>query len=145
MDKEPISIISNEFPRVAISLIESARESIDIIVFDWRFYNDDPANSVSQFNHAIYTAVKRGVSVRCLVNSESVIDNLKKMGCYAKCLYSKKLLHTKLLIVDKRRIILGSHNYTQQAFCSNHELSVGFVLDNCENNFIKYFNNLFGL
>ncbi len=145
MENNIIAIVSSEFPNVAIPLIESAVNSIDIIVFDWRFYKDDPANPVSQFNHAISTASKRGVSVRCLVNSENTAERLKNLGCWSKCLHSKKLLHTKLLIVDNRRIILGSHNYTQQAFCSNHELSVGFVLESADNNFIKYFNNLFGI
>lgn len=145
MDQEPLAILAKEFPEVVIPLIDSADFTIDIIVYDWRFYLNDPANPVSLFNTAIIRAVKRGVQVRCLVNNSTALDTLKNMGCWAKDLYSAKVLHTKLLIVDKRSIILGSHNYTQNAFSSNHECSVFFKLKREENAFVEYFNNLFGL
>ena len=145
MEYEPLPIISKQFPEVAIHLIDSALSSIDIVVFDWRFYKNDPANVVSQFNIAIAQAVRRGVAVRCLVQNDGVVDNLKKIGCWAKKLQSKRILHTKLLIVDKKSVIIGSHNYTQHAFTSNHEASILVHLSNEKNELVEYFNNLFGL
>lgn len=145
MDYEPLPIISKDFPKIAIQLIDSAVNSIDIVVFDWRFYKNDPANPVSLFNQAIYRACRRGVNVRCLVQNDGVVDNLKELGCYAKKLNSKRILHTKLLIVDNRRIIIGSHNYTQHAFSSNYEASIFVTLSSDKNGLVDYFNNLFGL
>lgn len=145
MQNEPIAIIAKQFPNVVIPLIDSALFNIDIIVYDWRFYINDPTNPVSLFNTAIRNAIKRGVQVRCLVNNPAIIDILKEMGCNVRQLYTGKILHTKLLIVDQNAIILGSHNYTQNAFSSNHECSVFFRLGSKENEFATYFNNLFGL
>lgn len=145
MEYEPLPIISKEFPQVAIRLIESAKESIDIVVFDWRFYKNDPANPVSLFNQAIARAARRGVYVRCLVQNDGVVDNLKILGCDARRITSKKILHTKLLVVDKLNIIIGSHNYTQHAFSSNHEASVLISMSARDNALVQYFNNLFGL
>ena len=145
MDYEPVPIISSDFPKVVIPLINSALFSIDVVVFDWRFYKNDPASAVSQFNIAIANAVKRGVVVRCLVQNASVMQNLKNLGCNAKQLQSKRILHTKLLIIDKKRIIIGSHNYTQHAFESNHEASIFVILASEQNQLVEYFNNLFGL
>lgn len=137
-------IVSKQFPDTVIPLIKNASHSIDVVVFDWRFYKNDPANIVSLFNVAIADAVRRGVKVRCIVNSEDVVANLKLIGCKAIKLPTKKILHTKLIIVDNVNIVTGSHNYTQHAFCSNFELSVYFKLTEQENDFVKYFNNLFG-
>ena len=145
MDYEPLPIISKDFPQVVIPLIDSALQSIDIIVYDWRFYRHDPANAVSLFNTAIARACRRGVNVRCLVQNDGVVDRLKELGCNAKKLNTKKVLHTKLLIIDKRRIVLGSHNYTQNAFTSNHEASIFVVLAEKVNGLTQYFDNLFGL
>ncbi|MES2382886.1 MAG: phospholipase D-like domain-containing protein [Bacteroidota bacterium] len=145
MEYEPLPIISNQFPKVVIPLIDSALHSIDIIVFDWRFYKHDPANAVSLFNSAIARACARGVNVRCLVQNDGVVDSLKTLGCYARRLHSKNILHTKLLIVDNKRIIIGSHNYTQRAFSSNHEASIFVTMADLNNGFVQYFNNLFGL
>lgn len=145
MEYEPVPIISKDFPRVVIPLLDSALHSIDIIVFDWRFYRNDPANPVSLFNSAIARAVRRNVDVRCLVQNDGVVDKLTELGCWAKKLNSKRILHTKLLIIDKKRVIIGSHNYTQNAFSSNHEASIFVKLSDENNGLVEYFNNLFGL
>lgn len=143
MDYEPLPIISKDFPKVVIPLIDSAIDTIDVIVFDWRFYPNDIASPVSLFNQAIARACSRGVKVRCLVQNDGVVDKLKTLGCKAKKLNSKKILHTKLLIVDKCRIIIGSHNYTQHAFTSNEEASIFVVMKDRDNGLVQYFDNLF--
>ena len=145
MDHEPVPIISADFPRVVIPLIDLALFSLDILVFDWRFYRNDPANPVSEFNAAIARAVRRGVSVRCLVQNDGVVEQLTRINCWAKKLNSKRILHTKLLLIDKNKCIIGSHNYTQRAFSSNHEASIYVQLASEQNAFVDYFNNLFGL
>lgn len=145
MEYEPLPIISKDFPKVVIPLIDSALHSIDIVVFDWRFYKHDVASPVSLFNQAIARACRRGVIVRCLVQSSGTVDRLKELGCTVRQLTTKKILHTKLLIVDNVRIIMGSHNYTQHAFTSNHEASIFVVMKDELNGFVQYFNNLFGL
>src|SRR5579872_5006616 len=121
---DPISIIANQFPKVVIPLVESALESINIIVYDWRWYPTVNGSDVSKFNQAICEASKRGVKVQCLVNNQGVADRLRLAGCEAKLLHSKKLLHTKILIVDNVKVVIGSHNYTASAFGANEEASV---------------------
>lgn len=141
----PKAIISKQFPEIVIPLIREAKESIDIIVYDWRFYKNDPANPVSLFNSAIIDKSKKGVKVRCVVNSDGVKQTLNLLGCQAKVLDTKKVLHTKLIIIDKKIVVIGSHNYTQHAFCSNFEASALFELPTQDNDFVKYFDNLYGL
>ncbi len=145
MEYEPLPIISKDFPKIVIPLIDSALTSIDVIVYDWRFYPFDSTCSVSLFNLAIRLAVARGVRVRCLVQNERVVSRLKDIGCDARMIHSKRILHTKMLIIDKVKVVLGSHNYTQSAFDSNHEASIYVTLANHENTLVQYFNNLFGL
>jgi len=139
------ALIAQRFPKVVIPLLNEAKESIKIIVYDWRFYNTQPSHAVSLFNMAIARACGRGVSVRALVSSDTVIENLKKIRCEAKRVHSKKLLHTKMLLIDDKLVIIGSHNYTQNAFSLNHEASILVELENNENDFTKYFNALWGV
>jgi len=145
MEYEPLPIISKDFPQIAIRLIDSAKYSIDIIVYDWRFYKSDPGSAVSLFNQAIARASSRGVNVRCLVQNSGIVDRLKELGCNAKMLVTTKILHTKLMLIDKIGILIGSHNYTQHAFSSNHEASIFVILKDENNGFVQYFDNLFGL
>jgi phosphatidylserine/phosphatidylglycerophosphate/cardiolipin synthase-like enzyme len=141
---EPIAIFGKNFPVVVIPLIDSAKHSIDIIVFDWRIYPDESAGSVREFNLSIKNAVERGVDVRVLVNNSAVGETLKKWGCKVKKLYSPKLMHAKLMIIDRRIIICGSHNYTQSAFSMNEEVSCAFSMSDDYNDFVQYFNRLYG-
>lgn len=141
----PVAIIAQDFPRVVIPILEEAKESIRIIVFDWRWYPSVHGSSVSKFNQAICNAKKRGVSVKCLVNSQGVKERLLAEGIEAKIIHSRKLLHTKMMIVDDRKVVIGSHNYTQSAFTANEEASVLVEMESPDSNFVKYFTALWGL
>lgn len=124
------TIIGKEFPKIVIPLIEAAKNSIDIIVFDWRWYSDDPGCQVQLFNQAIVRAVRRSVSVRAILNNYGIIATLKSVGVNAKLLQTKNLVHVKMMIIDEALAILGSHNYTQNAFTMNYEVSV--LIDDLE-------------
>lgn len=123
-------------------LIDEAMNSIDICVFDWRWYPQSPASVAQLFNQAIVRAARRGVQVRAIVNSADVATILKQAGAETKKIQSAHLLHTKLMIIDGQTVITGSHNYTQSAFSANYELSV--ILRDCINlaPIQNFFNNL---
>jgi len=137
-------IIGKEFPNKVIPLIDSAKHSIDIIVFDWRWYPQNPGSPVQLFNQALVRAVRRGVKVRAIANNNEIISTLKNVGVEAKKLLTPRLVHVKLMVIDGQKVILGSHNYTESAFQMNYELSV--LLDEVEpdNQFLEFFNNLYG-
>jgi len=80
--------------------------------------------------------------VRAIVNSEDVACKLRKAGVDVKKFVSKHLLHCKLMIIDDKIVITGSHNYTQSAFEANFEISV--ILSELANisDFSNFFNNL---
>lgn len=120
-------VIGVDFPKKVIPLFDIAKSEIKIIVFDWRWYPNDPSSPVQLFNQAIVRAVKRGVVVTALVNSNAIEQQLKNVGVAVKVCNTKKLMHAKMIIIDDKIVVVGSHNYTQNAFSMNHELSV--ILD----------------
>ena len=135
--------IEKDFPKKVIPFINAAKNYIDIIVFDWRWYPQDPGASVQLFNQSILRAVRRGVKVRAIANNDGIINILKSENCQAKKIEAKGLVHVKIMIIDNKIVITGSHNYTESAFQRNKELSV--ILSNFDNilSFTSYFNNLF--
>ena len=138
------SIIGKEFPEKVIPLINDAKHSIKIIVFDWRWYPQDPGNPVQLFNQAIIRASRRGVEIKVLTNIDEVVRILKSQGIKAQKLISKKLLHAKTMILDGEILVIGSHNYTSSAFQMNHEISA--IVRGAEDlqSFINFFNHLYG-
>jgi phosphatidylserine/phosphatidylglycerophosphate/cardiolipin synthase-like enzyme len=136
------TIIGKEFPEKVIPLIESAKTSIDIVIFDWRWYPNDPGASVQLFNQAIVRAVRRGVLVRAVCNYYFLTTILKKVGVVARKINTKNLMHSKLIIFDKKTVVIGSHNYTQNAFQMNCEASVILDDEKCVAGFFSFFNDL---
>ena len=137
------TIIGKEFPQKVIPLIENAKKTMDIIVFDWRWYPQDPGAQCQLFNQAIIRATRRGVTVRAIANNDEIVRILNQNGCQAKKLLTKRLVHCKIMIIDGGTVITGSHNYTESAFQMNLELSV--ILDGVEKiaEFSNFFTNLF--
>lgn len=138
------TIVGPEFPKKVIPLIDQAKTSIDIVVFDWRWYPQDPGAQVQLFNQSIVRAVRRGVKVRVIANNDEILNILKQVGCEPKKLLTKKIVHCKIMIIDSDTAILGSHNYTQSAFQMNLELSM--ILRGREEikRIIEFFNHLYG-
>jgi len=135
------SIIGKEFPAKVIPLIDACKKSLKIIVFDWRWYPNDPANPVQLFNQAIIRASRRGVCVEVVTNFADVVNLLNREGCKAVKPITKNLIHAKMMIIDGELLILGSHNYTQSAFTMNYEVSVLFNDKPTIDNFLTFFNS----
>ena len=132
-------IIGKEFPEKVIPLIERAKKTIKTIVYDWRWYPNDPGNAVQLFNQAMIRAVKRGVKIQAIVNHEGVCTVLSQNGVSVKKIKVQGLVHAKLMIIDDDLVIIGSHNYSHNAFVLNQEISV--ILSEIEN--IEDFNIFF--
>lgn len=118
------TIIAGDFVKKVVPLIDRCLNTLDLCVFDWRWYQNDPGAPVQLFNQSIVRAVKRGVKVRALVNNDNVMGILRSVGVDSKKFISGHLLHCKFMVLDSEVVITGSHNYTQSAFSSNYELSV---------------------
>lgn len=138
-------IVGAEYPKKVIPLIDSAKSSIDIMVYDWRWYPDQIAHPVQQFNAAIVRASQRGVHVRAVINAVLNLDTLKSVGIKARMLKDKRVLHTKMIIVDGKTLVIGSHNFTRNAFGSNIETSIVVDIPEDVTRLHEFFNNLYGL
>ena len=135
-------IIGNKFPQKVIPLIDSAKHSINIVVYDWRWYPNDPGCQVQLFNQAMVRASRRGVKIQAVVNNDALAKILIEQGIDARLVATKSLIHAKLMIIDNDLAVLGSHNYTQNAFCVNQEISVILPVYDKDVGFNNFFQSL---
>lgn len=145
MSEKFFPIIGSDFPKKVIPLLNEAKKNIDIIVYDWRWYPNQPAHSVQQFNSALVRAVARGVSVRAVLNSALLLPILNKVGIKATRLKDKRTLHSKMILIDSKILIIGSHNFTRNAFGSNIESSVAIEIPENVKRFSEFFENLYNI
>jgi len=132
---EIISAIANEYPKVVIPLVNQATTRIDILMYEWKWYGHEAAGGVQKLNLAIKNAAHRGIKVRVLLNIESMgqaltrintrtAGFLERAGVEVKFGQVGVATHAKMMIIDDRILVLGSHNYSKGAFSRNQEASI---------------------
>lgn len=138
-------LIGSDYPMRLIIALDNAKRSVDVLMFDWRWYPFEPTSTVQLVNMAFARAVKRGVKIRALVNNLEIVSKLKEVGVDSRRFNSSDLLHSKLVLIDQELFFIGSHNFTKNAFQYNYEIT---CLINCPESMIKlsdYFNRLWSL
>lgn len=135
-------IIGSDYPTKVVPLINKAKKNIDIVMFDWRWYENQPAHAVQKFNIAIAQARARGVMIRAVLNFTRAKDVLEKIKVQVHLMKDRRVVHAKMILIDDEIVILGSHNLTKNAFTSNHEASIAIAIPPESTRFREYFNNL---
>jgi phosphatidylserine/phosphatidylglycerophosphate/cardiolipin synthase-like enzyme len=132
----PVVLLTNEnyFP-VLMKKIDEAREEIFISVFIFKagvHKNSYPDRLLAHLGRA----AKRGVKVKVILENtgknddEFTVQNqrtkklLEEKGAEVYLDSPRTTTHTKLVVIDRRLVILGSHNFTQSALKHNNEISV---------------------
>ena len=88
-----------------------------------------------QTRDALINSAKRGVRVRVFLEESGyneklnetnrrVANKLKQAGVQVIFDTLKKTTHNKMVVIDRRYSIVGSHNFTHAALKYNHELSL---------------------
>lgn len=117
------TIFSPEEGNKIIDQIRAANQSIDIEVFVF---------SSNEVYDELIKAKERGVEIRVILekrdsggSNERMIEKLRDNGIDAKfATYEYKLTHTKIIIIDGKIVIVGSHNLTKPALNENREASL---------------------
>ena len=142
-ENKTILLIKREYPKEVIPLIEKAKNSIKIIVYEWRWYENQLGSSIQLFNNAIIRAKKRGVEVKAVLKNQKISKKLKDQKIWVKEVDFSKTLHVKLIIIDNEIVILGSHNFTLNAFHINDEVSVIIRSPEIVEKLLKHFGDYF--
>lgn len=142
---KPKIFLSSEFSAGLLELIESAKRSIYIFMFDWRWYKDDFSCDVSLINQALVRAARRGVKVQALLNYAELEEQLNKLSITAKKANVKKLLHAKSIVIDEEIVVVGSHNWSKEAMTANVEMSVAVYDADLAKRVITYFQTIWNV
>lgn len=142
MDKKPQLIVGPDYVSEICPLIDEAKTNVLIMMFDWRWYENDFSSPVSQINQALLRATRRKVTVMVLTNYKGVVDRLNDLGILAKEWTGSRLMHAKCVSIDNAVLVIGSHNFTANAMGQNVEVSSILFDVAIADNFSKYFQTL---
>lgn len=113
-----------EYADAITEQVANAKQSIKMLVYDWRWYSNDPFSKIQKFTYEVIKKAASGVDVDCLVNADFMAPHLNTTKVKVKQVDTKKIMHAKMIIIDDKILASGSHNLTKNGFELNHELSI---------------------
>lgn len=138
-------LLDGEFIGKATEMVRNARKSVWICAYTWRWYENAPEKDIQRFNYEVARKAKARRDVRGLMHMRSEAMRLRDYGLQTKVLPTDRTMHTKAILVDGERLILGSHNLTERGTAENYEASL--LITECqavtlfENYFERMWNN----
>jgi phosphatidylserine/phosphatidylglycerophosphate/cardiolipin synthase-like enzyme len=131
-------VFSPEEGSEILSFIDSAEESIDIEVYV--FTSRDVIEALER-------AKRRGVSIRIIIEkrviageNNEIFRELSAKGFNVRFASPAfQLTHSKFIIVDKKAVLVGSHNLSNSALFKNREASVILSDPKAAAEFVKTF------
>ncbi|MBB5021699.1 phospholipase D-like domain-containing protein [Desulfurispira natronophila] len=129
-----VPVFDDEYRYTFEQLVAHATDSIDLAIYLFKT-DSDYRNSAAMLQESLILAAKRGVNVRVLFDLpddpesflyRSNLDTAKGLYFFGIDSYfdSAARMHSKMLVVDNRWTLMGSHNYTVSAMRYNRETSV---------------------
>ncbi len=127
-------VMDNQFISVAQALVDQAKKEICISSFKLEICDKPRGRDLKKFFETIVEKRKSGVKVKVLFNwhddrrsvaktNYSASIFLKQGGIDIRYLRNNRCCHAKLLMIDKEKILLGSHNLSVRSTQNNFELS----------------------
>jgi len=127
-------LLDRDYFTALLDGVDRARTEIVVSVFLFRTIEDAKGYPEVVLKH-LHKAVRRGVRVQVILernrgnddqnrNHAETAERLKKGGIQVCMDAPEQVTHTKLVVIDGRYLLIGSHNLTQSALKYNHEASV---------------------
>lgn len=128
-------LIGSDYYRETLELFENAKGSIDVLMYHWPPPRSRGKPRTFDLALALGDALARGVKVRVILNLGLPSDPLRQVnqktaswlrakGATVRFWRASQTMHSKLFLVDRTSLILGSHNFSEKAMSKNIEISV---------------------
>ncbi|ABR55633.1 phospholipase D family protein [Methanococcus aeolicus] len=141
-DNKVIEILNDEkYYYFVLNQISNAEKELNIVMFS--IYQ---CKKTQEIIDEVINARKRGVMVRIILDGEIESNKIVNKSFSSEKIPVKltktQRIHNKLIIVDDKSIIIGSHNWTDKALFENRESSVAITDINIINEEKEYFESL---
>jgi len=129
-------ILNDEYFQIAHREIQNAKESVHLVAYLFLLYDYKDAYS-NRLLRDFIDARTRGLDVYVVLDypkseyikeetlkNQEVFNKLKAAGINVRFDSSKRTTHSKVLVIDKETIIIGSHNYSFDGLKNNNDTSL---------------------
>lgn len=127
MKSEPADawlLLDENFMPKVLEFLKDAKKRVWICAYTWRWYSHAPEKNIQKFNNLMMRLSSAGLDIRAIVDNSEQAKSLQDIGINTKYLPTKRVLHTKAILIDGETLIMGSHNLTERGTAENLEASL---------------------
>jgi len=140
-------INDRDYAFTVLSELKSAKQSIHVSMFSLSYYLKYADSKVNLLMKALVDKHKEGVDVKIILDEfpkdhEPGLIYLKENGVPVKYDGKEQTTHTKLIIIDSKKIIIGSTNWRYYSIEENHEANVLIESPDIAEQYEEYFENI---
>ncbi len=151
---EDVQLVTDaHYFQVAKKMIQEAKHSIQVMMFEMGYYDQNPDTPSNLLIRELISARKRGVKVEVVLEVREGEDRTAKRNRHTgkilsdggvEVIYDSLLrtTHAKCMVVDGKLTLVGSTNWTYYALTNNHEASVLIRSKEVAKAFVDYFNQV---
>lgn len=127
-------LCDQDYYPVLRNFIQNSGDRIELATFVFRA-TQGAGNRPAQIVEELLAAARRGVEVEVLLEGSAFYEDLaqehrslartlRRGGVAVRLGPEDNTTHTKVVLIDRRFVLLGSHNMTHAALSTNHECSL---------------------
>ena len=128
-------IENNRYIPEAIRLIDNAQNEILLSTYKLQIIRTPRGRHLLALIYALIKAIQRGIPCKIMLhyntnkkgapstNLPSMVT-LSQRGADIRYLPTSRIIHTKMLVVDSKKMITGSHNWSLASLTRNYEVSL---------------------
>jgi phosphatidylserine/phosphatidylglycerophosphate/cardiolipin synthase-like enzyme len=151
---EDVQVITDsQYFQAAQKMIRESKEAVQVVMFEMGYYDEHPNTPSNLLVRELIEARKRGVKVEVILDVREGEDRTTKRNRRAGKVLSdggveviydslSKTTHAKMMIVDRRAVLVGSTNWTYYALTNNHEVAVLVRSKEVANEMADYFSRV---
>jgi phosphatidylserine/phosphatidylglycerophosphate/cardiolipin synthase-like enzyme len=151
---QDIQVVTDaQYFQVAKKMIQEAKTSIQVMMFEMRYYDEHPDSPSNLLIKELIEAKKKGVRVEVILEVREDEDRTTQTNRRTGKMFSErgveviydplfKTTHAKLVVADGELTLLGSTNWTYYALTNNNEVSVLIRSKEVAKELLDYFNRV---
>jgi phosphatidylserine/phosphatidylglycerophosphate/cardiolipin synthase-like enzyme len=132
-------IINGEYKDEFIKSVRNSKSAILGFIYHDSLFSSVNGSVIDSYILELRQAQTRGVSIQILCNSDQQVEKLRKHNIQGKRVIGFKTMHSKAFCFDNNYIIVGSHNFTENAVSVNLEMSAILREQSEVQKFVNYF------
>jgi len=132
---ETIVLIDEMYLPFLFDCVDAAKDSIYAIIYYAHISKSRDKDNIKTLFNMIALKKNAGLDVKILLNyvatKNYLHDGLKRSFEYlqeknvpVKCADASRVTHTKMFVIDRQHLIIGSHNLSKSSIMYNREMSI---------------------